>query len=185
MKRFFYFLVLVVASMSFCGCNNEGELAVWNAGYTDGENQIYFNGIMYRLLTDNTVEVSPISSYIYSITKTNYQSTVSIPPTYSFGASDKRTTIGIGDSAFCDCTKLISVVLPSTIQYVNKDAFNNCSALTTIVCKSVNPPTIDPTAFKGCETDKITLYVALESVDAYKQNDVWKTLNVKAYAVEE
>ncbi len=143
------------------------------------EGPLMTQDITFYTFNTRTAEVIPAD-----VNYTQYEGVIEVPSKVSFVTYEWQVT-GIGDSAFYNCTKLISVVLPATIQYVNKDAFNNCSALTTIVCKSLNPPTIDPTAFKGCETDKITLYVALESVDAYKQNDVWKSLNVKAYAVEE
>ena len=39
---------------------------------------------------------------------------------------------GIGERAFHDCTKLTSISLPTTLQYIGAHAFRSCSALTNI-----------------------------------------------------
>ncbi len=56
---------------------------------------------------------------------------------------------GIADNAFCDCSKLTSVVIPKSVTVVGASAFDNCTRLTSVtIPKSVTY--IGPKAFRGC-----------------------------------
>lgn len=56
----------------------------------------------------------------------------------------------IGANEFSDCNYLESVVLPSTVKTIGKNAFENCTALTTINLDNVD--SIGDQAFGGCST---------------------------------
>lgn len=177
MKRFLFF-ALVITEFLLNGCRVK-ESTPFDSFYS-GDDEIW-----YHLLSDTTVEVMRIDT----IQPFRYEDEVIIPE-FNISIINKKDTfgykvVGIGDSAFYDCTKLTSVVMPATIRYVKKHAFANCTALTTLVCKSLNPSTIDQTAFEGCDVSKITLYVFLASVEAYRQDPTWGQLNVKAYSLED
>ena len=56
----------------------------------------------------------------------------------------------IGEGAFKNCDKLISVILPQSVTVIGKSAFRNCASLRTLVLP-VNIEQIDVGAFFGCE----------------------------------
>ena len=70
---------------------------------------------------------------------------------------------------FASCYDLKSIILPNSVTRIRENAFNYCHDLERIYCASVNPP--------GLETSipsSSTVYVPMESVEAYKTADVWK-----------
>lgn len=77
----------------------------------------------------------------------------------------------IGRSAFFYCYNLHEIILPSTVNYINESAFQHLH-LYQLTCKAVNPPTLfDQYVFSG-NYEKIM--VPAESVELYKEADVWK-----------
>ena len=63
--------------------------------------------------------------------------------------------------------------LPASLTTIKAKAFRNNSALTTIVCAAVVPPTCGVDVFKNVPTS-CTVYVPAGSVDAYKAANGWK-----------
>ena len=59
----------------------------------------------------------------------------------------------ISDCAFESCTKLTSVIIPSTITNIGKYAFQNCTALSTITVPS-SVTVVDHAAFHNCTSLK-------------------------------
>ena len=59
----------------------------------------------------------------------------------------------ISDCAFESCTKLTSVIIPSTITNIGKYAFQNCTALSTITVPS-SVTVVDHAAFHDCTSLK-------------------------------
>lgn len=100
----------------------------------------------------------------------------------------------IGKNAFADCMALTtadipesvttikrgtfagsgitSVTLPSTITNIMMSAFSNCENLTTVTCWATEPPFTNG-AFDGVPTDKGTLFVPYEALEAYKSAPEW------------
>ncbi len=60
-----------------------------------------------------------------------------------------QNVIGIGQSAFIDNMRLQSVILPTTLKYINHSAFKNCIALQTIDFPT-NLTEIQNGVFEGC-----------------------------------
>ena len=171
MKKFLFLFVTVVC-VALSGCKEDMKLPEY----------IQIDGIVYKFLDNLNLEVSQINV----ATPTQYKGDIVVSSSvYTLTISQASEVVGVGESAFYNCTELTSVSFPATINYVSKAAFANCTALQSITIRSLEPPTIDPTAFDGCDTEKITLYVFLESVDAYKLNKVWGKLNVKPYPLED
>ena len=90
----------------------------------------------------------------------------------------------INVSVFDDCTSLSSITIPSSVTSIGQYAFAFCSGLTSITCLATTPPVIDavigyPTwsAFYNVDCSKISLYVPVKSVSAYKAADYWKVFN--------
>lgn len=84
---------------------------------------------------------------------------------YPFGGT--YYIVGIGDSAFYNCSGLTSVTLPSSITSIGNHAFHNCSGLTSFTF----PPSvasIGNNAFEGCTgLTEITLPNSLTSIGDY------------------
>ncbi len=79
----------------------------------------------------------------------------------------------IGQSAFGYAYQLREIRLPSTVAYIDADAFiTNQENSATISCLASTPPNIGSTTFQG-RTDA-TLHVVVSDVDAYKDAEYWK-----------
>ncbi len=98
----------------------------------------------------------------------------------------------IGHCAFYANNDLKEIILPSTISYIGDYAFANCENLSSIVCKSFNPPIIEENkpiyssekewdcldlsfrAFYGVDKEKCFLYVPMGSREKYLNAPEWK-----------
>ncbi|MEE0317999.1 MAG: leucine-rich repeat protein [Bacteroidales bacterium] len=80
--------------------------------------------------------------------------------------------VSIGESAFFGAN-LTSLKLPSSIQTINKDAFENCYSLSNITCYAVDPPAVMQGAFNGVAKDNFTVEVPAQSVTRYKTESGW------------
>ena len=110
-----------------------------------------YNGVLmtFQVLTSNTcclqgnpsgddeVEDAPAIP-------TNTTGIVTVP-----SAINGYTVTGIGSVAFCGCTEVTQVVLPSTITSLGVDAFHGCSSLTSINIPS-DVTYIPNQCFYGC-----------------------------------
>lgn len=83
-------------------------------------------------------------------------------------------TDGWSYGTFENCTGLRSIVLPHTIATIYRYTFRGCTALETVACNAITPPTIDSAIFSGC-TALENIYVPDESVEAYKSAANWST----------
>lgn len=70
---------------------------------------------------------------------------------------------------FAACSDLKSIILPNSVTRIRYKAFYGCYDLERIYCASVNPPELEPS-----NLSTISIYVPMESVDAYKQANEWK-----------
>ena len=76
----------------------------------------------------------------------------------------------IGDNAFKDCGKLVTLKIGAHVTNVGYSAFSNCIALRSISVYNKEVPTTENYSFTSFEA---TLYVPAESVDAYKDHTTW------------
>lgn len=75
-----------------------------------------------------------------------------------------------GKLVFWDCKNLKSITLPESIIIVNEFGDTTCpDNLSSLYCKSVNPPRLNGEFFSNP-----TIYVPMEYVDKYKVADGWK-----------
>lgn len=82
-----------------------------------------------------------------------------------------NSVITIGGQAFLRCSALSSVILPGSITTIGYHAFSDCTSLKTIEClNSVNPPSIDSSAFPSTTT----IYVPSNILEQYKTS--WNTV---------
>lgn len=80
----------------------------------------------------------------------------------------------IGKRAFYRCWGLAKITLPSTLDSIGDLAFYYTGPLNNIICKAVTPPVIhEEWTFDWHYNPYATLYVPAESVEAYKEANVW------------
>lgn len=80
---------------------------------------------------------------------------------------------------FANCLSLGTVVLPSTLESIGPNVFNNCKNLKWIKVLATTPPTLGNTnAFMS--TNNCPIYVPDASVDAYKGASGWSNASIAA-----
>lgn len=74
----------------------------------------------------------------------------------------------IGGHAFCYCSSLTSVNIPSSVTSIGMYAFFVCSGLKYIYVYAETVPSIGAGAFNGFDSENCTLYVPKGTYDAYR-----------------
>ena len=118
----------------------EATLAYKDSKWGEYFSQVYSN-ITYNKTSSNTVEVInaiPVDGKI-------------IIPSTVFSEDGFYNVTGIADSAFYGQDTLVSISLPSTIQYIGNSAFNGCTNLKDVSINLMESlQTIGEKAFYGC-----------------------------------
>ena len=76
--------------------------------------------------------------------------------------------------AFNNCSALTSVTIPNSVKNIGIIAFANCTSITQISSEAVVPPICGPNVFADINKSKCKLIVPKNSLDAYKQAPQWK-----------
>ena len=121
MKQFFRFSILLLALLL-------PALAMAHDFEVDG---IYYN------INGNEATVTYYGSSPYDASH-RYSGSVVIPATVTYSGTTYPVT-AIGNSAFSDCSGLISIDIPNSVTSIGVSAFCNCTGLTSIVVESGNP----------------------------------------------
>ena len=117
-----------------------------------------------------------------SLTSITIPNSVSIIGGYAFYGCSSLTSINIPNGvsiidgcAFFGCNNLTTVIIPSSVTSIVSAAFMGCSALTSLYNYASTPQNIkDARVFSDIDPSRCKLYVPAESLDAYKNADVWK-----------
>lgn len=100
--------------------------------YTAARTPFVYNGIKYRLRNENELEV----------VANNYTGNIIIPVGVTNAWGDTYGVTAVSDYAFQNCTNLLSVVLPNSVDRIGNEAFANCTApLTLYALRPVAPLT--------------------------------------------
>ncbi len=84
----------------------------------------------------------------------------------------------IGQSAFAYCGKLKNVIVGSNVKVIEEYAFDDCTAIETITCYSMRPPTVNNDAFENLDYSTI-VYVPADYLNIYKMHDFWGIYDVR------
>ena len=85
-----------------------------------------------------------------------------------------NSVTSIGREAFFACLGLTDITLPNSITSIGEMAFFRCTELTEITIKATTPPSVyDSGSFYRINLN-IPVYVPQESLELYKNADVWK-----------
>lgn len=80
----------------------------------------------------------------------------------------------IDDGAFKYCVNLVDVTLPSTVNYIGKEAFYNCVKLRAFFLPSPSMPTSPGPIFDAKAKENADLKVGPGTVMTYKNHEYWK-----------
>lgn len=103
----------------------------------------YVNGIYYKQLTSNTVEVTYKDANYNS-----YSGAIVVPSTIKVNSAN-YAVMGVGKEAFWKSTGLTSVKLPNTVSSIGERAFAQCTGLKTVDL-GTGVKTIANMAFSNC-----------------------------------
>ena len=81
--------------------------------------------------------------------------------------------VAIKYRAFDGNATLMAIELPSTLQTIQSNAFRGCYGISSIICHSSEPPTVQSGAFDGVPKDNFTLEVPANAVNRYATDPVW------------
>ena len=84
----------------------------------------------------------------------------------------------IAQSAFAYCSKLKNVIVGSNVKVIEEYAFDDCTAIETITCYSMRPPTVNNGAFENLDYSTI-IYVPADYLNTYKMHDFWGVYDVR------
>ena len=148
-----------------------------DVSFSNSELKITKDGIHYRVLNKNTVEVCSIFNCYYSgdiiipaaIIVGNTFNVEQIDDYAFYRDSITSVTIpesitSIGEYAFCKCKVLTSVIIPSSVTRIDAGVFYECTSLTSVTIPNT-VDTIGKDAFAGCTA---TIYCDVE-----KRPDGW------------
>ena len=79
----------------------------------------------------------------------------------------------IGGSTFQGCTRLQTLTIPSTVKTIKLNAFADCKGITDVYCYADIVPETDDIAFNGTPTEKSTLHVPANAIEAYRTTWPW------------
>ena len=83
---------------------------------------------------------------------------------------------------FATCLQLTDVIFPSTLTKINCNSFYECPALTNLYVKAITPPEVTDIKEKSIflkDSNKVTIWVPANSVDAYKEASGWSDVSDK------
>ena len=101
-------------------------------GASDDNNEPVFNGIYYKIISEEEQTVAVTFRGETSTTYENeYSGEIVIPETVTLNGKTYTVT-EIGDEAFAICTELTSVTIPNSVKRVNSYAFYGCANLTSV-----------------------------------------------------
>ena len=79
----------------------------------------------------------------------------------------------INSNSFNGFSALKTVYLGSNVATIGEKAFANCGKMDDVYCYAVNYPNVERNTFENSYLDYVTLHVPAESLNNYKNHEVW------------
>lgn len=167
--------VTVIGNYAFSGRTNLSSIEIPNSVTAIYGDAFSYCTNLISVVIPNSVTMISNSVFQYCTNLTSIE------------ISDSVTSIG--PSAFSGCTSLTSVVIPDSVSQIGGAAFYSCTGLTYIKCYREAPASIVNSyyghPFNGI-TSTCTLYVPINSLEAYQTADYWKDFqNIVGFESEE
>lgn len=142
----------------FCGCNFSGELIIPEGTIEIPENCFSYCSFSKIILPESLRTIGDRAfSGNYRLEEIEFN----------------EGLIRIGQLAFSECNTLLSLNLPSTLQTIQSNAFENCYYISNITCNATEPPTIQSNSFNGVAKDNFALEVPEASIIRYQTEVGW------------
>lgn len=190
--------IKVIEEYTFCYCGFDGSLVLPD-GITKIEQDAFvqcpFKGEL--VLPKNITTIEEFALY-----NCNFSGKLSLPKSlttlgeWAFGYCHGFTgTLEIPEGITCisqgcfkQCTGIERLVLPKNLESISSDAFTECFGISSIVCKSEDPPYLNGEVFTFVAKDNFALEVPEPSIINYKTATGWKefkriTAHHELYAV--
>lgn len=200
----------VIANAAFSNCASLTEINIPNSLINIGNEAFIRTGISKITIPENVTNIgNDAFNRCASLTEVNTGNGVTkvgdrafsgCPTLANVTIGDNVTSIGIeafskcsslseitipdcvtsiGDAAFSWCLSLTSVSFGSGITNIGESAFYPCSSLTEMTITATVPPTINANVFEEVPRE-IPVYVPEESLESYKEAEVWKEFDLQA-----
>ena len=91
----------------------------------------------------------------------------------------------IGEESFSGCSNLTTVTIPSSVTSINSNAFQGCRSLTSVTCEPTTPPSLGTTDVFKNTSSSLRIYVACDSVVAYRAASGWDNYSSKIFSADE
>ena len=187
--------VTSIGGYAFSGCSGLTSVTIGNNVWSIGEEA--FRGCTGLTSIEIPNSVTSIGQYAFDGTawygnqpdgliyagKVAYQYKGTMPENTSITIKDG--TLGIGGSAFRDCSGLTSVTIPNSVTSIEWGAFRGCSGLTAIYSYIENPTSYTGANFDSSNYSNATLYVPFGTKDKYLATYGWKNFtNIVEMSIE-
>lgn len=132
-----------------------------------------------KISTDETQNFVLRDGVVYNSTE---DEVISVLPNVMGNVWFEKGITRLHDYALAGCNHVKSVKLPSSLQYIGKEAFNDCINLAMLKTYSKSVPTLNGTdVFKGLDTHALKVYVPRGSKASYIAATQWKDIDAKCY----
>lgn len=132
-----------------------------------------------KIRTDETQNFVLRDGVVYNSTE---DEVISVLPNVMGNVWFEKGITRLHDYALAGCNHVKSVKLPSSLQYIGKEAFNDCINLAMLKTYSKSVPTLNGTdVFKGLDTHALKVYVPRGSKASYIAATQWKDIDAKCY----
>lgn len=88
-----------------------------------------------------------------------------------------NSLVKISEESFAGCSKLEKISVPSTVNIIGENCFSGTNNLRIIKLYNQTPPSINENSFANLNYLTATLYVPDNSVEIYKNTEIWASFN--------
>ena len=177
--------VLSIGKEAFRECKNLTTINLPNSiTYVDKYAFYACENVSYLKLSSSLTQINNASFTGSAITKVEIPEGVTSIGLDAFGNCGKlkevklpSTLKEIDRGVFWGCNSLKQITIPASVTTIGEFLFYHCNDLTDIYNLAVVPQSIPPIHHNP---KQITLHVPIESVEAYRNADYWKDMNIVA-----